>query len=113
MMDFERSKIIKESAQMPAPYLSPFLPLEQQLEAATESKAQNSLFDSKLNNDLLPVRESQEHSQHQSVEGGVTVLQQYVIDLIASGKTQDEVIQEIGAYYYSLTSQADQEILQL
>ena len=50
------------------------------------------MFDSKLNNDLLPVRESQEHSQEQSVAGGVSVLQQYVIDLIASGKSQDEVI---------------------
>lgn len=41
------------------------------------------------------------------------MLQQYVIDLIAAGKTQDEVISEIGSYYHALTSQADQEILQL
>lgn len=68
MMDFERSKMIKESAVMPAPGLSPFLPLSQQIAQGgvqadlNDSKiiGQNSLFDSKLNNDLLPVKESQE-----------------------------------------------------
>lgn len=60
MMDFERSKMIKDSAVMPNPSLSPFLPLSSQLNNPpdlNDSKliGQSSLFDSKLNNDLLPV----------------------------------------------------------
>jgi hypothetical protein len=43
----------------------------------------------------------------------MSVLQQYVIDLISAGKSQDEVTEEIEQYYASLTSKCDQDILML
>lgn len=64
MMDFERSKMIKDSAVMPSPTLSPFLPLWSQIQGGqgdlNDSKmmGNSSLFDSKINNDLLPVSQS-------------------------------------------------------
>lgn len=35
------------------------------------------------------------------------MLQQYVVDLVAAGKSQDEVTQEIEEYYSTLTGKCD------
>ena len=62
MIDFERSKVIKDSAIMPGLNLSPFLPLSQQVNSGSQMSDQNfnnSLVDSKLlNQDLGLVRPS-------------------------------------------------------
>jgi len=53
MIDFERSKVIKDSAIMPGLNLSPFLPLSQQVNGGSQMSDQNftnSLVDSKLLN---------------------------------------------------------------
>ncbi len=47
-------------------------------------------------------------TEHQS-----SVLHQYVLDLIAAGKTQQEVSHDIERYYLTLTNQCDREIQQL
>ncbi len=66
MIDFERSKLVKDAAIMPDLTLSPFLPLNQQTD-----DMQNSLFmESKQNNDLSVLEPQQ------------SVLQKYVVDLI-------------------------------
>ena len=41
------------------------------------------------------------------------MLHQYVLDLIAAGKTQQEVSHDIERYYLTLTNQCDREIQQL
>lgn len=66
MIDFERSKLVKEAAVMPSLTLSPFLPLNQQ-----SDEMQNSLFmESKQNNDLSVLEPQQ------------SVIHKYIVELI-------------------------------
>lgn len=102
---------------MPDINLNPFYSLAQQInnnnQDFNESKiVGNSLFDSKINNDLLPVKD-QSFYQSQQQPDEVSVLQQYVLDLVAAGKSQDEVTSEIEQYYATLTGKYDEEILKL
>jgi len=64
-----------------------------------------------MNTDLLPVNQSPEPQSLETDE--VSVIQQFVLDLVAAGKSQDEVTSEIEKYYDQLSGKCNEDIVKL
>jgi len=100
---------------MPGLHLSPFLPFSTQ--AANHSiqgmgneievlNANPSLFEPE--DDVAGV--GFDNSIHADMSQENSVLQQYILDMVAAGKSQFEVTREIENYFSSLTQNCDSEI---
>jgi hypothetical protein len=128
-IDIQRSQVIKDTAFMPGLDLNPFLPLSAQTTNNThgaigvgvgvgnEIEIQNentSMFISKAEYDdgVADVGLESLASGNDAMHDN-SVLQQYILDMVNSGKSQAEVTAEIEKYFASLTGNCDNEIQEL